>query len=63
VTAIARYKQILNSSEDDQVKAWILFLQKKWKEHREMAKQFTVSSSAALTSEQLEILRSLGYVR
>jgi len=24
VTAIARYKQILNSSEDDQVKAWIL---------------------------------------
>jgi arylsulfatase A-like enzyme len=42
---------------------YINFLKKKWREHQELAKLFSRSNEGSLTPEQLETLRSLGYIR
>lgn len=55
----------LNSLHEEKpglVKKYTLFLQEKWKEHRELAKRFTRSGEVPVTPEQLKTLRSLGYI-
>ncbi len=42
---------------------YINFLKKKWHEHQELAKFFSRSKQESLTPEQLETLRSLGYIK
>jgi hypothetical protein len=44
-------------------KKYINFLKKKWREHQELAKLFSRSDEESLTPEQLETLRSLGYIK
>jgi hypothetical protein len=34
-----------------------------WKEHQALAKQFVRTASLPLTAQQIETLRSLGYLR
>jgi arylsulfatase A-like enzyme len=52
----------LHEEHPDLVKKYTMFLQARWKEHRELAKRFTRSSDVPLTPEQLRTLRSLGYI-
>jgi arylsulfatase A-like enzyme len=53
----------LNEKRSDLVKKYTEFLEAKWKEHQAIAKWLSRSDDAPLTSEQLETLRSLGYIR
>jgi arylsulfatase len=53
----------LHEEHPDLVKKYTMFLQARWKEHRELAKRFTRSADVLLTSEQLRTLRSLGYIK
>jgi arylsulfatase A-like enzyme len=53
----------LHEEHPDLVEKYTRFLQAKWKEHRELAKQFKRSKDSPLTSEQLRTLRSLGYIK
>jgi arylsulfatase A-like enzyme len=53
----------LHEEHPDLVKKYTEILKKKWVEHRELGKLFTRSSELPLNREQLEILRSLGYIR
>jgi hypothetical protein len=45
------------------VKKYTTLLEDPWKAHQALAAQFTPGASPALTPEQLETLRSLGYIR
>jgi arylsulfatase A-like enzyme len=53
----------LHEEHPDLVKKYTEILKKKWREHRELGKLFTRSSELPLNPEQLETLRSLGYIR
>ncbi len=39
------------------------FLEAQWEAHQALAQLFTPSESVALTPEQLETLRALGYIQ
>jgi hypothetical protein len=53
----------LHEGHPDLVKKYTKFLQTRWKEHLELGKRFTRSTDVPLTSEQLQTLRALGYIR
>jgi arylsulfatase A-like enzyme len=53
----------MNDKQPDLVDKYTEFLKKKWEEHRELAKLFSRSGKVPLTPDQLEILRTLGYIR
>jgi arylsulfatase A-like enzyme len=53
----------LNETRPDLVRKYTEFLEAKWKEHQKLAKSFSISADAPLTPEQIQILRSLGYIR
>ncbi len=53
----------INEQRPDLVKKYTTFLDDTWKDHQALAKQFKPGPKVALTSEQLERLRSLGYIR
>lgn len=55
--------QPINEQRPDLVKKYTRFLEDTWKEHQALAKRFTSGGQTAMTSEQLERLRSLGYFR
>ncbi len=51
-----------NEKWPDLVKKYTAFLQAQWKAHQALAQRFTPGGEVALTPEQLETLRSLGYI-
>jgi arylsulfatase A-like enzyme len=53
----------VNEVHPDLVDKYTKFLLDQWKDHQALAKQFTPGPKVALTPEQLERLRSLGYIR
>lgn len=53
----------LHEEHPELVKKYTEILKKNWMEHRELGKLFTRTSELPLNREQLEILRSLGYIR
>jgi arylsulfatase A-like enzyme len=53
----------LNEQRPDLVTKYTTFLEDTWKDHQALAKQFTPGAKSALSPEQLERLRSLGYIR
>jgi arylsulfatase A-like enzyme len=53
----------LNEERPDLVEKYTAFLQAQWEAHQALAKLFTPSESVALTPEQLETLRALGYIQ
>jgi arylsulfatase A-like enzyme len=46
----------------DLVEKYTAFLERQWEAHHNLRKMFTPSEAAALTPEQLEVLRALGYI-
>lgn len=55
--------QPVNQQRPDLVKKYTKFLEDTWKDHRALATRFKAGAQSALTPEQLERLRSLGYIR
>jgi arylsulfatase A-like enzyme len=55
--------QPVNQQHPDLVKKYTQFLEDTWKDHQALAKQFEPGAKTALTPEQLERLRALGYIR
>jgi arylsulfatase A-like enzyme len=53
----------VNEQYPDLVDKYTKFLLDQWKDHQALAKQFKPGPKTALTPEQLERLRSLGYIR
>jgi len=54
----------LHEERPDLVKKYTDFLEKKWKEHRALAKRFKrAEGELPLTAEQLQTLRALGYIQ
>jgi arylsulfatase A-like enzyme len=53
----------LNEARSDLVEKYTEFLEATLKEHRELAKSFSRSPDSALTPQQIQTLRSLGYLR
>jgi len=53
----------LHEERADLVKKYTKFLEEHWEAHQSLAKLFSRSSKEPLTPEQLENLRSLGYIR
>lgn len=53
----------INEERPDLVDKYTKFLENKWKEHQALAKNFSQSQKGSLTKEQIENLRSLGYIR
>jgi hypothetical protein len=53
----------VNEAHPDLVKKYTAFLEEQWKAHRALATRFQPGAQIALTPEQLERLRALGYVR
>ena len=53
----------INEERPDLVDKYTKFLKNKWKEHQALAKNFSQSQKGSLTKEQIETLRSLGYIR
>jgi arylsulfatase A-like enzyme len=53
----------VNEQQEDLVDYYLKFLTDQWKAHQALAKQFKPGPKSALTPEQLERLRSLGYIR
>jgi len=52
----------VNDDWPDLVEKYSALLKAQWRAHRELAEQFTPGGEVALTSEQLETLRALGYI-
>ncbi len=53
----------LHEEQPNLVKKYTQFLEAQWEAHRALAQQFTRSGETLLTPEQMETLRSLGYVQ
>jgi arylsulfatase A-like enzyme len=53
----------VNEAHPDLVAKYTTFLEDQWKAHQALATQFTPGAKVALTPEQLERLRALGYIR
>jgi arylsulfatase A-like enzyme len=53
----------LNDQYPELVKKYTKFLEERWEAHQTLAKYFTRSKDSPLTSEQLKVLRALGYIR
>jgi arylsulfatase A-like enzyme len=53
----------LHAERPDLVEKYTKMLEGIWKEHQALAKKFTRTSSVPLTAQQIETLRSLGYIR
>jgi arylsulfatase A-like enzyme len=53
----------VNEQHPDLVDKYTKFLLDQWRDHQALAKQFKPGPKVALTPEQLERLRSLGYIR
>jgi arylsulfatase A-like enzyme len=53
----------LHEERPDLVEKYTKFLEKQWESHQALAKLFSRSKKEPLTPEQLENLRSLGYIR
>jgi hypothetical protein len=53
----------LHEERPDLVEKYTAFLEAQWEAHQALAQYFTRSESVALTPEQLEALRSLGYIQ
>ena len=53
----------LNDKRPDLVEKYTAFLEAQWEAHQALAQLFTPSESVALTPEQLETLRALGYIQ
>jgi arylsulfatase A-like enzyme len=53
----------LHQEKPDLVKKYTKFLEAQWEAHQALAQHFTRSEESPLTPEQLETLRSLGYIR
>jgi arylsulfatase A-like enzyme len=53
----------LNDEHPDLVEKYTVFLEAQWEAHQALAQLFTPSESVALTPEQLETLRALGYIQ
>jgi hypothetical protein len=53
----------INEQRPDLVEKYTTFLEDTWNDHRALATQFTPGAKVALTPEQLERLRALGYIR
>lgn len=53
----------LNDKYPELVEKYTKFLQERWEAHQALAKHFRRSKDSTLKPEQLEILRSLGYIR
>jgi hypothetical protein len=53
----------VHEEHPDLVEKYTAFLEAQWEAHQALAKLFTPSESVALTPEQLETLRALGYIQ
>jgi arylsulfatase A-like enzyme len=53
----------LHEERPELVEKYTKFLEAQWEAHQALAKLFTPSESVALTPEQLETLRALGYIQ
>jgi len=53
----------IHEKRPDLVKKYTAFLEERWKAHQALAKVFSRSSKVPLNREQLETLRSLGYIQ
>ncbi|MEE9534618.1 MAG: sulfatase, partial [Acidimicrobiia bacterium] len=53
----------VHEEHPDLVEKYTTFLEAQWEAHQALAKLFTPSESVALTPEQLETLRALGYIQ
>ncbi len=53
----------LHEERPDLVEKYTAFLEAQWQAHQALAQLFTPSESVALTPEQLETLRALGYIQ
>jgi hypothetical protein len=53
----------LNAERPDLVEHYTEFLTRQFEAHRLLAKRFTPGGAVELTAEQLETLRTLGYIR
>jgi arylsulfatase A-like enzyme len=53
----------VNEQQPELVQKYTKFLEDTWKDHQALAKQFKPGAKTALTPEQLERLRALGYIR
>jgi len=53
----------LHKERADLVEKYTKYIEQVWKGHRALAKKFTRTGKVSLTSEQIENLRSLGYIR
>jgi len=53
----------LHEERPDLVEKYTAFLQERWEAHQTLATYFTPGENVALTAEQLETLRALGYIQ
>ena len=53
----------LHEERPDLVEKYTQFLEAQWESHQSLSRLFTPTESLPLTSEQLEALRSLGYIQ
>ncbi len=53
----------LHEEQPDLVEKYTQFLEAQWEAHQALARHFTRSGETLLTPEQMETLRSLGYVQ
>jgi hypothetical protein len=53
----------LHEERPDLVEKYSKMLDQIWKEHQELAKKFSRAGEVPLTPDQVETLRSLGYIR
>ncbi len=53
----------LHEERPDLVEKYTVFLEAQWEAHQSLAKLFTPGAEVALTPEQLETLRALGYIQ
>ncbi len=53
----------LHEERPDLVEKYTAFLEEQWEAHRSLAQYFTRDSDVVLTPEQLQTLRTLGYIQ